>query len=68
MGGTCKTFRYFYSKLVNNVDSFHKCSHFIGQCNNLRSKFGNLQHDIHGIFFLNGFGDYKQHHTKLLST
>ena len=29
-GGGCKTFRYFFvSKLVNNVDSFHKCSQFI---------------------------------------
>ena len=32
------------SKLVNNVDSFHKCSQF----NNLRSKFGHLQADIQG--------------------
>ena len=36
------------SKLVNNVDSFHKCLQFIGQFNNLSSKFGNLQSDIQG--------------------
>ena len=46
-GGECKVF-YYYCKLVNNVDSFHKCSQFIGQFNNLRSKFGHLQPDIHG--------------------
>ena len=39
---------FFDSKLVNNVDSFHKCSQFIGQFNNLRSKFGHLQPDIQG--------------------
>ena len=38
--GECKTFRIFYSKLVNNVDSFHKCSQFIGQFNSLWSKCG----------------------------
>ena len=38
----------FDGKLVNNVDSFHKCSQFIGQFNNLRSKFGHLQADIQG--------------------
>ena len=43
----CKTLRYYFdSKLVNNVESFHKCSQFIGQFNNLRSKFGHLQPDI----------------------
>ena len=38
----------FDSKLVNNLDSFNKCSQFIGQFNNLRSKFGHLQPDIQG--------------------
>ena len=41
---------FFDSKLVNNGDSFHKCSQFIGQFNNLRSKFGHLQADIQGNF------------------
>ena len=36
--------------MVNNVDSFHKCSQFIGQFNNLRSEFGHLQPDIQGHF------------------
>ena len=39
---------FFDSKLVNNVDRFHKCSQFIGQFNNLRSKFGHIQLDIQG--------------------
>ena len=41
---------FFDSNLVNNVDSFHKCSQFIGQFINLRSKFGHLQPDIQGNF------------------
>ena len=30
------------SKLDTNVDSCHKCSQFIGQLHNLRSRFGHL--------------------------
>ena len=45
MGGNVRHLgNFFYSKLVNNVDSLHKCSQF----NHLRSKFGHLQPAIQG--------------------
>ena len=45
-----KLFKIFFDrKLVNIVDSFHKCSQFIGQINNLRSKLGHLQPDFSEI-------------------
>ena len=48
-GGDVRHFgKKMYCKLVNNVDSFHKCSQFIVQFNHLRSKFGHLQPDMQG--------------------
>ena len=65
----------FDSKLVNNVDSFHKCSQFIGQFNNLRSKFCHLQPDIQGnlmkshcCFFQPFYGDIIQMDSKNMYT
>ena len=42
---------YLNNTLDNFVDSNIKYSHFIGQFNNLKSKFGFIQPDIFGILF-----------------
>ena len=47
-GGGVRHLGFLNYKLANSVDSFHKCSQFIGQFNHLRSKFGHVQPDIQG--------------------